>query len=211
MSLRNFLRQTQMLIQHGLHMARASSLSDGYQQPVQILRLEERVLFSASPIAPVAAELAEAGASLASSLIMESDAASSSEGLFPISDAQLLDLVADSVLPAQSGDQITPVAAAVEEHSLELVFVDSSIGNITEMMTDLRAAGEADTSRTLEFVVLDSNKDGIAQITSALLKHRGVDGIHIVSHGGTGQVQIGSTWLSMNNLDTYRNAISAWQ
>ena len=52
MSLRNFLRQTQMLIQHGLHMARASSLSDGYQQPVQILRLEERVLFSASPIAP---------------------------------------------------------------------------------------------------------------------------------------------------------------
>jgi thiamine pyrophosphokinase len=60
-------------------------------------------------------------------------------------------------------------------------------------------------------VALDNSKDGIAQITSALLRYRGVDGIHIVSHGGTGQVQIGSTWLSMNNLDTYRNAISAWQ
>ena len=58
---------------------------------------------------------------------------------------------------------------------------------------------------------MDSQRDGIAQITSALLRYNGVDGLHIVSHGGTGQVQLGSTWLSINNLDTYRNAISAWQ
>jgi hypothetical protein len=70
---------------------------------------------------------------------------------------------------------------------------------------------ENDSSRTLEFVVLDSAKDGIAQITSALLRYNGIDGMHIVSHGGTGHVQLGSTWLSINNLDIYRNAISAWQ
>ena len=70
---------------------------------------------------------------------------------------------------------------------------------------------ENNSSRTLEFVVLDSSKDGIAQITSALLRYNGIDGMHLVSHGGTGQVQLGSTWLSINNLDIYRNAISAWQ
>ena len=66
MSLRRFLRQTQMLIQHGLHMTRASQIDGGYSQPVQASRLEERILFSASAIAPVAAELVDAVQFLAS-------------------------------------------------------------------------------------------------------------------------------------------------
>ncbi|MCX7397053.1 MAG: DUF4347 domain-containing protein, partial [Planctomycetales bacterium] len=211
MSLRDFLRQTQMLIQHGLHMARTSSLNDGYQQPVQLLRLEERVLFSASPIAPIAAEMAEAGASLGESLMTDANVSPGSEERLPIADAQFLDLIADSVLPSQGADQSTSDAAATDDQTLELVFLDESIDNLDQMKADLMSVNAADPSRRLEFIFLDSTKDGIAQITSALLQHDGVDGLHIVSHGGTAQVQLGSTWLSINNLNTYRNAISAWQ
>ena len=203
-----------MLIQHGLHMTRASAIDERYGQIVQASRLEERILFSASAIAPVAAEMSEAGASL-TSLLAESATESDRSGeLFPISDLQLLDIVADSVLPAQAEIQSTPdepVEVDPDKQTLELVFLDSSIANLDQMMTDLRGIHERDSSRTLEFVVLDSTKDGIAQITSALLRYNGVDGLHIVSHGGTGQVQLGSTWLNIHSLDTYRAAISAWQ
>ena len=199
-----------MLIQHYLHMARMSSLKDSYQQPLQMLRLEERVLFSASPIAPIAAEMAEAGASLASSLMIAADVSLSSEERPAISDAQFLDLIADSVLPSQEADQSTSDAAATDDQTLEFVFLDESIDNLHQMKADLMSVNAADPSRRLEFIFLDSTKDGIAQITSALLQHDGVDGLHIVSHGGTAQVQLGSTWLNIHSLDTYRNAISAW-
>lgn len=200
-----------MLIQHGLHMTRASQIDGGYRQPVQATRLEERILFSASAIAPVAAELADAGASVASMLAEPAAESGSTGDLFPISDQQMLDLIADTILPAGAEIQSSPAEATADKQTLELVFLDSSISNLDQMMTDLRAMIESDSSRTLEFVVLDSSKDGIAQITSALLRYNGIDGMHIVSHGGTGQVQLGSTWLSINNLDIYRNAISAWQ
>ncbi|MEJ7593995.1 MAG: DUF4347 domain-containing protein, partial [Planctomycetaceae bacterium] len=202
MSLQNFVRRTRLLIQQALYETRKLTQS-GYERQLQLTRLEERMLFSASAIAPVVAQIAEVGGSL-----MDSAAPAGDSTLFQVPDQQLLDLVADSVLPSTTESDSR---ATSEEHTLELVFLDSSISNLDQMMSDLRAAGATDGSRTLEFVVLDSQRDGIAQITSALLRSNGVDGLHIVSHGGTGQVQLGSTWLSMNNLDTYRTAISAWQ
>jgi len=202
MSLRNFVRQTRLLIEHGLYEARKSN-SAGQQRALQLTKLEERVLFSASAIAPVVAEIAEVGGSILS-------APAGDDSTFNIPDLQLLDLVADNVLPSQTTDQNSN-ATDPAQHTLELVFLDSSIANIEQMKTDLQVAGSADPSRTLEFVILDSTKDGIAQITSALLRYNGIDGLHIVSHGDTGEVQLGSTTLSQDNLDRYRTAISAWQ
>ena len=201
MSLRNFIRHTRLLIQQGLYETR--KVSQAYQRPLELTRLEERVLFSASALAPVVAEIAEVGGSF-----MTSAAPADDSTLFHVPDQQLLDLVADSVLPptTESDASTTPV-----EHTLELVFLDSSISNQDQMIRDLRAAGATDDSRTLEFVILDSQRDGIAQITSALLRYNGVDGLHIVSQGEPGRVQLGSTTLSLDSLDRYRAAICAWQ
>ena len=195
-----------MLIERGLYAARSTS-SHGCSSPaLEMSRLEQRLLFSASAVAPIAAEVAEAGASLMSALQTQSAGDSGLEASSGLSDSQMLDLMAETLLPAQSQSPEAEVVADPAQHTLELVFLDSSISNLDEMMADLRLEGAKDPSRTLEFVVLDSTKDGIAQITSALLRYNSIDGMHIVSHGGTGQVQLGSTWLSMNNLDIYRNA-----
>ena len=148
MSLRRFLRQTQMLIQHGLHMTRASQIDGGYVAPVQASRLEERILFSASAIAPVAAELADAGASVASLLTDPAVDSDSSGDLFPISDQQMLDFIADTILPASAEIQSSPEEVIADEQTRELVFLDSSISNLDQMMADLRAMNEHDSSRT---------------------------------------------------------------
>ena len=192
MPLRNFIRQTHLLLAQSLYEARRAMTTqdDWPARSLQVTQLEERILMSASPLA-VVAEAQDAGAS-------------------QLNDPQLLDVVADLILPEQSATAETTDSAA-DEHTLELVFVDSSVSNLDQMIADLQSENAADDNRTLEIVVLDSQQDGIAQITSTLLQYDGIDGIHIVSHGSDGQVQLGSTALSLDNLDTHRSAINAWQ
>ena len=206
MSLPNLFRRTKMLIQHHLHTARQAAVSRGFEQTVQLMQLEERILFSASAIAPLAAEVAE----VTSAMFATVDDLGTVDQI-GLSDGQLLDLVADSVLPTGRGAQVSAHFAASAPETLELVFLDSSLQSLEQIKADLRAENDSDPSRRLEFVVLDSSKDGIAQITAALIQYNGVDGMHIVSHGSDGQVQLGSTTLSLENLDRYRSAISAWQ
>ncbi|MEZ6122852.1 MAG: DUF4347 domain-containing protein [Planctomycetaceae bacterium] len=203
MSLRNFILRTRLLLEQTLHESKVALSSDhsaGASSP-NVTALEERILMSASPLAVVADAPAEDAAAADGSAL---------------TDQQLLDVVADSVLPPQEqtsadSQQSDQNQEAVQQQTLELVFLDSSISNLDQMLADLQSENALDSSRILEAVVLDASKDGIAQITSALLKYNGIDGMHIVSHGTDGQVRLGSTTLSLENLDRYRSAISAWQ
>jgi choice-of-anchor C domain-containing protein len=205
-------------------------MDDAWMRPLDVMRLEERILFSASAMSPVIAQVAEIAASTAppaeagivldhtelfaalqspqsdiAGTLSETNAADDVAGNDPLT------IDSQSTFDAASSNTIAENQPGSINQTLELVFIDSSVSNFEQLAGDLRNSAAADPGRKLELVALDNSKDGIAQITSALLRYRDVDGIHIVSHGGTGQVQIGSTWLSMNNLDTYRNAISAWQ
>ena len=207
MSVRKFIQRTQLLLEQALHESRqalkqqdASSL-----RPMELSQLEERILMSASPMAVVAEAPEAATAQM-----------DSAEQQYALSDEQLLDVMADSILPDQDAisqqtvDSETAFDDSIQQ-TLELVFIDAEISNLDQMIADLQMANANDQTRILEVVVLDSKRDGIAQITSALLQYNGIDGIHIVSHGSDGQVQLGSTTLSLDNLDSYRSAISAWQ
>jgi hypothetical protein len=205
MSLKRFIRQTRMLIHYGLHLTQQQPVPQ-CQRPAQMTRLEERLLFSAT-VAPVAVD---SHAGVDSQTSMMSTSVASDDGSMA-ADRELLDLIADSILPASGDVSALDHSVEVEAVTRELVFLDATVSNLDQLIEDLTRAGLSDSTRTLEFIVLDSDRDGIAQITSALLQHNGIDGMHIVSHGGTGQVRLGATWLSTQNLDTYRTAITAWQ
>ena len=62
MSIRKFIQSTHLLIQQGLYETR--NVSRGYQRSLELTHLEERVLFSASAVAPVLAEIAQVGGDL---------------------------------------------------------------------------------------------------------------------------------------------------
>ena len=102
MSLRDLIRQTKMLIEHGLYVTRGTANGGVYERPLEAARLEERILFSASAISPVAAELAEAGETLTSALVSMGDDATIPSDNGALSDQQFLDLIADTILPPQS-------------------------------------------------------------------------------------------------------------
>jgi hypothetical protein len=75
----------------------------------------------------------------------------------------------------------------------ELVIIDPGADDSEQLVADLRAASESD--RLLDVVVLDRDRDGIAQISEILAGYDNLDALHIVSHGSNGEVQLGSTRL----------------
>jgi hypothetical protein len=89
----------------------------------------------------------------------------------------------------------------------EIVFVDARTPSYEQLLDDLDLG---DAGRDYVVVVLDANRDGIEQIGEVLGSYRGLDAVHIVSHGTDTSVQLGDTWLSQDNLADYRDGITAW-
>ncbi|MBD3881200.1 DUF4347 domain-containing protein [Phormidium tenue FACHB-886] len=105
---------------------------------------------------------------------------------------------------------LQPAAPLVEpsEQSLEavqkvqnLVFVDAAVKNPEQLLSGIKAD---------EIVLLDSTRDGIDQITSVLAQHHNLASVHIFSHGETGIVQLGNTFISATNLDHYASQLKQW-
>ena len=92
----------------------------------------------------------------------------------------MLDLVADSVLPEPSAATVCSPVTAQER---EAVLINSSISDLDQMIADLQSEDGTDFSPILEIIVLDSQLDGIAQITSVLPDYRDVNAVRVISHG----------------------------
>jgi glucose/arabinose dehydrogenase/N-acetylneuraminic acid mutarotase len=84
----------------------------------------------------------------------------------------------------------------------ELVFIDRAV----EYYQDLIAGARSNT----EVIILDSTRDGVVQISEALTCYKNVSTLHIVSHGSSGSVQLGSSQLSLDTIDRYRQLLRDW-
>jgi Ca2+-binding RTX toxin-like protein len=88
------------------------------------------------------------------------------------------------------------------------VFIDASVENYSSL---------AEGALGANVHILDSTRDGIAQITK-ILTHvaKGdkaiapVDSIHIVSHGAPGCLYLGNTPLNLDTLDRYASDLRTW-
>ncbi|MFK8401434.1 DUF4347 domain-containing protein [Pseudomonas sp. BGr12] len=92
-----------------------------------------------------------------------------------------------------------PTASSDQRH--EVVFVDSKVANYQQLVASLKPGTEV--------VVLDGNKDGLQQIAQYLNGRTGIDAIHILSHGEEGEVHLGNTVLSADNLASKASQLSA--
>ncbi|MCG5073234.1 DUF4347 domain-containing protein [Paraburkholderia tagetis] len=85
--------------------------------------------------------------------------------------------------------------AAVSGPDNQVVFIDSNVSGYQTLIAGLPSG--------TQYVMLDSTKDGLAQIAQYLEQHPGVSAIHLVSHGTDGEIQVGSTWLNEGDLSAY--------
>uniref|UniRef100_UPI0035644A97 DUF4347 domain-containing protein n=1 Tax=Novipirellula sp. TaxID=2795430 RepID=UPI0035644A97 len=90
----------------------------------------------------------------------------------------------------------------------EVVFVDTTAEDYEQLLSDLLS--QKQDGRRVEIVLLDSERDGIEQISETLDKLDSIDAVHFVTHGTDRAVKLGGTWLQLDNLDQYAPQFANW-
>ncbi|MEH2264703.1 Calx-beta domain-containing protein [Nostoc sp.] len=90
------------------------------------------------------------------------------------------------------------------EAGRNIVFIDTAVLDYQSLVAGITLGSEV--------VILDHNRDGLTQISEFLAgcKPDSVESVHIVSHGGEGSLQLGSTYLNLTNLNSYANQLRNW-
>lgn len=89
-----------------------------------------------------------------------------------------------------------------------LIFID---GNLADYQTLVE--GNSNNDNNHEIILLDSTRNGIEQITEVLAKQNEstIDSIQLISHGDRGELQLGNTTLTTENLVSSRDNLITWQ
>ena len=84
--------------------------------------------------------------------------------------------------------------------SSEIVFVDETVTDYQSLITGFEGS----------VFTLDSSLDGVEQVSEVLSQHEDISGVHFVTHGDEGSLQLGATELNWSNLAEYSDLLIEW-
>ena len=111
---------------------------------------------------------------------------------------------AESAVSAEGGGEPTAVENESQEllqaittyspgeSRTEIVFVDPTVPNYQELLSGM--------DPNIAVIMLDGGQDGVEQMASALAGRTGIDAIHLISHGGAGELQLGTGTLTTESM-----------
>ncbi len=113
-----------------------------------------------------------------------------------------LSTVVTSQVPPDIG--VVPVvpSSAPVTFTGEIAFIDSSLPNYLSLVAGVRSG--------VTVVILEGDRDGIAQITKVLESAKDVSAIHLISSGNAGVLNLGMTQLTTSSLDVYGASLQSW-
>ncbi|MGL4397163.1 MAG: tandem-95 repeat protein, partial [Hyphomicrobium sp.] len=91
--------------------------------------------------------------------------------------------------------------AAPNSARTTIVFIDRNVENIEQIIAGIDASHE--------IVLLETDESGLDQIAAFLADRNDVESIHIVSHGETGTLYLGSDTITSANLDSFQADLAA--
>ena len=100
--------------------------------------------------------------------------------------------------PAPAGDTARPAASVAPPAGTaasQVYVVDRSVANWQSIVGQLPAGSRV--------VVLDDNASGIDQLANALRGEHGITALHIVSHGASDSISLGTDTVTAANVDAY--------
>ena len=183
--------------------------NDGTDAPraLELLSLEDRVLYSAGPL-PL--ELVAS----ADTSVPEVSSAEFLEGVesnFDLIENSIHEISAydlDNVIAAETDLSIAFEGAGFEYAATELVFVDVSVEGYEQLVDDLM---EQRTNRALEVFYLESGRNSLEQISFTLENRKGIAAVHLVSHGRDGELYLGDDIVNANRLSQYESEFAIWK
>ncbi len=87
-----------------------------------------------------------------------------------------------------------PALLEAAQAAKQVVFIESNVSNYQSLIAQLPAG--------MEVVILDASKDGLSQIATWAATHHGYAAIHIISHGESADLMLGSNELTTAKLDS---------
>ena len=90
----------------------------------------------------------------------------------------------------------------VQDQVSEILFVDSGVEGYDKLIENF--------DRNVELVIIPEGEDGIGIISNVLESRENLTGIHIFSHGEHGEITLGNTILSEDNLSDYQESLQGW-
>lgn len=135
---------------------------------------------------------------LESRFLLSADMAPAVAGELPFPETAVHQAVADAL----------PAAAPVVPSRFELVFIDAAVPDHAHLVAEIEA--QNDGWRHIEVVVLDPQRDGIAQMSEVLARRVQLDAVHFVSHGADGKLQLGATLFDAAVLADREATVAGW-
>ncbi|WP_279911252.1 MULTISPECIES: DUF4347 domain-containing protein, partial [unclassified Pseudomonas] len=120
------------------------------------------------------------------------------------SDAPAQGSSAHSSPSSDGSDHALPPTAATppqgESGTRSVLFVDARVKGADELVADVRPGTEV--------VYLRADQDGLAQMNTYLAGHPGAQSVQILAHGYSGDLWLGSSYLSAENLNAYSDSLA---
>ncbi|MEG4081584.1 FG-GAP-like repeat-containing protein, partial [Microcoleus sp. Pol8_D6] len=85
----------------------------------------------------------------------------------------------------------------------EIVILDPTIPDSQHLISGIKP----DTAT----YILKSQPDAVEQITAILAQHRGIETLHIITHGDSGNLYLGTTELNSSNIQNYSHQLQQWR
>lgn len=102
----------------------------------------------------------------------------------------------------QTTDNQTDSATASSDAILkEVAFVDTSVSNYQTLVNSI--------SPNMEVVLIDGSKDGLQQMVDWAATHSGYEAVHILSHGSNGELELGTTQITAQNITSHSAELQA--
>ena len=179
---------------------RAAETSFPFVSDVELVVLEDRVLYDASPLVACAQDILE-------SVTADEDynGVSADATAIPAFDTGFVASVVESF------DEFSTEPVDVETvptKARQLVVIDGQVGDVDSLVEDIRAQNSDGSA--FDISILSKEADGIQQITEILDGREQYDAIHIISHGSDGQLQLGNSSVNSKNLNDYESYLSRW-
>ncbi|MBD1833768.1 cadherin-like domain-containing protein [Cyanobacteria bacterium FACHB-472] len=110
------------------------------------------------------------------------------------------DLNQNANLNQDSTNSMTEVTSTAAHK--EIVFIDATVADKESLAAGVKPGTEV--------IILDSTRDGVAQITEGLANRCDIASVHIVSHGSPGCLYLGNTQLSLDTFNRYASQLQQW-
>jgi predicted glycoside hydrolase/deacetylase ChbG (UPF0249 family) len=169
----------------------------GHAKPSFVVEeMEPRLLFSADPVSALGLPAAlDARSAEATPQVTQ---------LAQLAQTDQVSLTA-AVMPA-TAVVLDTAASASPRH--ELFVVDATVPNADTLIKDLQS--QATTERQIEIVVIAAGENGLDRITAELAQRSNLDAVHLISHGDSEGLSLGTTRLDQQTLQQRLGDIAAW-